>query len=59
MNLEAGHIAQNLTLVAIRNSINSVCSGGFLDGEFVHFLNDISNNHFAHFVSLYEIFFGL
>lgn len=59
MNLEAGHIAQNLTLVAIRNSINSVCSGGFLDGEFVHFLNDISNSHFAHFVSLYEIFFGL
>ena len=58
MNLEAGHIAQNLALVATRNHINSVFSGGFLDGEFIQFLNTITDDRFTNFVSVYEMFFG-
>lgn len=58
MNIECGHIAQNLSLVAQKFHISSVCSGGYADGEFIDYINKINQNKYKHCLSLYEIFFG-
>jgi SagB-type dehydrogenase family enzyme len=58
MNLECGHLAQNLTLVGTTLGVSSVCSGGFLDGAFIEHLNSLTNNNLQDYLSLYEIYFG-
>lgn len=58
MNIECGHLAQNLNLVAQYYGVASVCSGGFLDGEFIDYLNNITNGNYHNYVNLYEVFFG-
>lgn len=60
LNLEAGHVAQNLCLVAEGVSVGSVVSGGFLDMDFLNYLEyrNISNSFFDEGILLYEIFFG-
>lgn len=59
MNIECGHIAQNLSLIANSLKIASVCSGGFLDGEIKKYLTSIHCNDLATQFMLYEMFFGL
>ncbi|HEL1759501.1 TPA: SagB/ThcOx family dehydrogenase [Streptococcus suis] len=58
LTLEAGHIAQNLSLVSTAYSIGSVCSGGFLDGEFIDYLTDYIDEKFSETVYVYEMYFG-
>lgn len=59
MNIECGHIAQNLSLISEALSIGAVCSGGFLDGEFMQELRRFTNKDFESYVELYEMFFGM
>lgn len=58
MNIECGHVAQNLTLVANRFNVVSVCSGGFLDGCFIEYLSFLTAGKFDNYMLLYEVFFG-
>ncbi|KJY59032.1 uncharacterized protein JF75_05640 [Lactobacillus kimbladii] len=59
MTLECGHIAQNLSLVSEYYGIGSVCSGGYLDGEFINFIESIKNlGCYKEDMYLYEMFFG-
>ncbi|MBO0488544.1 SagB/ThcOx family dehydrogenase [Vagococcus fluvialis] len=58
LNLECGHIAQNLSLVSEYFKIGAVCSGGFLDGTFLTYLNNFTKINIHTHVYLYEIFFG-
>ena len=60
LNLEAGHVAQSLCLVAEGVEVGSVASGGFLDLDFLDFLKsrDIKDSFFDNGILLYEIFFG-
>ena len=60
LNLEAGHVAQSLCLVAEGIEVGSVASGGFLDLDFLDFLKsrDIKDSFFDNGILLYEIFFG-
>ncbi|MDZ5589685.1 SagB/ThcOx family dehydrogenase [Enterococcus cecorum] len=59
MNIECGHISQNLSLVAQNKGISSICSGGFLDGEFIKYVNVLSSNKYKNYLMLYEMFFGI
>ncbi|MGT2910759.1 SagB/ThcOx family dehydrogenase [Streptococcus cameli] len=58
LTLEAGHISQNLSLVSTAYSIGSVCSGGFLDGEFIDYLTYYIDEKFSEKVYVYEMYFG-
>lgn len=58
LNLECGHIAQNLSLVSTKYDIKSICSGGFLDKEFIDYLNKNSEYRFKNHLNIYEMFFG-
>ncbi|MEB3060387.1 SagB/ThcOx family dehydrogenase [Parvimonas micra] len=60
LNLEAGHVAQSLCLVAEGVEVGSVASGGFLDLDFLDFLKsrNIKDSFFDNGILLYEIFFG-
>lgn len=59
LNIECGHIAQNFSLVSTFLSIGSVCSGGFLDGEFLGYLNKNTSRRFENSMYLYEMYFGI
>ena len=59
MNIECGHIAQNLLLVSEVLRIGAVCSGGFMDGEFIDYLNKNTFKDYERFLCLYEMFFGI
>lgn len=58
LNLECGHIFQNLSLVANYLNIGSVCSGGFAEKNFIDYLNNNSPLNFNDYMVLYEEFFG-
>lgn len=58
MNLECGHIAQNLSILAEYFHIGSVCSGGYLDGELFQYLEKNGLSKFNDHLYLYEMFFG-
>lgn len=58
LNLECGHIFQNLTLVATYLNIGSVCSGGFSEKDFIEYLDLNSELDFHNYMVLYEGFFG-
>lgn len=53
MNLEAGHISQNVYLITEGLGFGTVASGGFLDDEFDSFM-ELQNGEFL----LYELFVG-
>lgn len=57
INLECGHIAQNLSLLSNALNLQSICSGGFLDGDFIDYLNYKSDNKFENYLYIYEMFF--
>lgn len=58
LNIECGHIAQNFSLISTFLSMGSVCSGGFLDGEFFDYLNKNTSKRFENYLYLYEMYFG-
>lgn len=58
LNLECGHIFQNLSLVATYLNIGSVCSGGFAEKDFIEYLDWNSELDFHNYMVLYEGFFG-
>lgn len=58
LNLECGHIFQNLSLVANYLNIGSVCSGGFAEKNFIEYLNKNNPFDFSEYMVLYEEFFG-
>lgn len=58
LNLECGHIFQNLSLISNYYNVGSVCSGGFLEKDFIKYLNTNSDRDFSEYLVLYEMFFG-
>ncbi|MDA6090031.1 SagB/ThcOx family dehydrogenase [Lactobacillus amylovorus] len=58
LNLECGHIFQNLSLIANHLNVGSVCSGGFAEKSFIEYLNHESCLDFHDYMVLYEEFFG-
>lgn len=58
MNIECGHIAQNISLLSEALNIGSICSGGFLDGEFLNELKKYAPIKTEGYVELYEMFLG-
>lgn len=59
LNIECGHIAQNLSLVAASNGVESICSGGGLDGDFFNYVSKETGIDYSPMLFLYEMFFGL
>ena len=58
MNIECGHIAQNISLASTYLNVGSICSGGFLDGQFIDFLDSKLGIDYSPYLYLYEMFFG-
>lgn len=59
INIECGHVAQNLSLVCTTLGVGAICSGGYLDGEFIQYLEEKSTCDFSDFIELYEMYFGI
>lgn len=55
MTLEAGHAAQNLYLTATCMNLGVLASGGFLDGEFLNYINLVNGQLYL----LYELYVGV
>ncbi|WP_077369142.1 SagB/ThcOx family dehydrogenase [Anaerosalibacter sp. Marseille-P3206] len=55
LNIEAGHIAQNIYLVATDMGYGAVSSGGFLDGDFYDYIGIRKDEQYL----LYEVFVGV
>lgn len=58
LNIECGHIAQNISLASTYLNVGSICSGGFLDGQFIDFLDSKLGIDYSPYLYLYEMFFG-
>lgn len=58
MNIECGHIAQNISLISEALEVGAVCSGGFMDGEFINEMNKLNTGELSDYVELYEMFLG-